>query len=445
MDKQWQERLKAEMDADCLKWDETALTKFSKDYHHFSPVLSRELKDKVAECIVSPRNEDELDLAISILVEEQVPITVRGNGTGNYGQAVPLTGGAVLNLANMSKVLEIGDGYMVCEPGARLSKMDEAARSNDQEILMMPSTFQQATIGGFLNGGFGGIGSITWGTIWDGFVQSMKIKTITSPPTTIEVTGADMLPYLHTYGTIGILSEVQVKLAPKVEWMQWAMTFEKWESAVKFGLELAADESIAKRLLSVHEWPIPSYFSALKLPAGRAAVLLEIDEQAEGEIERLLTCHDGRVDLKVPAEKYRKGLGVSDFTWNHTTLWARKNNTGLTYLQTTFDWDRLFEQMDTIRNEYPELFNHLEFYKQNGKLRIAGLPILEFQSDERLNGLIASYEEIGVSVSNPHTWDLKDGGRSYSIENLWALKRSNDPVNILNQLKLGKLPSANGA
>lgn len=441
---EWQARLKAEVDPDCLRWDDQSLAKFSMDYHHFSPVLTRELKGKVAECIVSPRSEEELDLILSILAEEQVPITVRGNGTGNYGQAVPLTGGAVLNFANMNKVLEIGGGYMRAEPGARLGKMDEAARKNGQEVLMMPSTFQSATIGGFLNGGFGGIGSITWGTIWDGFVQKMTIKTIGSPPSTFEVTGDDMLPYLHTYGTIGILSEVQVKLAPRVEWMQWAVTFDKWEDAVQFALELAQDEDIAKRLISVHEWPIPAYFAALKLPVDRSAVLLEIDEHAESAIERMISRRNGRTELKVPAEKYRRGLGVSDFTWNHTTLWARKTNAEMTYLQTTFKWDLLFEQMNTIKCEFPEVMNHLEFNKQNGELRIGGLPLMQFESDERLNRLIARYEEIGVQVSNPHTWDLEDGGRSYSHEKLWALKRNNDPQELLNQLKLRKLPSTNG-
>lgn len=441
MGTEWQTRLKKEIDPDCLKWDDQSLAKFSMDYHHFSPVLAKELKGKVGECIVSPRTEEELDQILSILAEEQVPITLRGNGTGNYGQAVPLTGGAVLNLANMSKVLEIGDGYMICEPGARLGKMEEAARQNGQEVLMIPSTFQSATIGGFLNGGFGGIGSITWGTIWDGFVQKMKIKTFESPPRTFEVTGDDMLPYLHTYGTVGILSEVQIKLAPRVEWMQWAVSFEDWEDAVQFALELAEDESIAKRLVSVHEWPIPSYFTTLKLPADRAAVLLEIEEKEEGAIERLTERWRGTTERKVSAEKYHKGIGVSDFTWNHTTLWARKADTELTYLQTTLDWDRLLEQMDTIRSEYPEVMNHLEFNKQHGKLRIAGLPVLRFESGERLNRLIARYEEIGVSVSNPHTWDLEDGGRSYPIDKLWELKRNNDPQELLNQLKLGKLPS----
>ena len=34
-----------------------------------------------------------------------IPVTPRGGGTGNYGQAMPLSGGVLLNLAEMNKVL----------------------------------------------------------------------------------------------------------------------------------------------------------------------------------------------------------------------------------------------------------------------------------------------------------------------------------------------------
>ncbi|MFD1953489.1 FAD-binding oxidoreductase [Paenibacillus thailandensis] len=432
----WKARLAERLDPACLLWDEPSLAKYSMDYHHFSPVLSRELKDKAAECIVSPRSEEELDLALSILTDERVPVTVRGNGTGNYGQAVPLTGGAVLNLANMNRVLEIGDGYAVVEPGARLGKIDEAAREQGQEVLIMPSTFHTASIGGFISGGFGGIGSITWGTIWDGFVEEITVKTIESPPQTFKLAGDEIRPYLHTYGVVGIISELRIKLAPRVEYMQWAITFEDWENAVRFGMELAQDDSVKKRLVSVHEAPIAQYFKALKLPHDRAAALLEVDERGEDALLALAAARNGRVERRVTADKYRKGIGVSDFTWNHTTLWARKADTSLTYLQTTHNWDTVFEEMALIKREFPEVMQHLEFNKQAGKLRIAGLPLLRYESDERLNAIIARYDEIGAPVSNPHTWDLEDGGRSYTRRKLWELKRENDPYLLLNQLKL---------
>jgi FAD/FMN-containing dehydrogenase len=437
----WTAIVKERIDPELLQWEEPALAKYSMDYHHFSPVLTRQLQGKLAECIASRRSEQELDDLLAIAVETGVPVTVRGNGTGNYGQCVPVTGGMVLNLAKYNKVLEMGEGIMRVQAGARLGKMESTARKAGYELRTMPSTFQSATIGGFLCGGFGGIGSIRWGTIWDGLVRSLKIKTVEMVPRTIELRGDEILPYLHTYGTIGILSEVEINLAPRVEWMQWAVTFDSFTQAFRFGQMVAEDSSLVKRLISIHEWPISSYFIPLDLPAGRTAVLLEIDTDCEMQLERAIAENGGQTAMKVAAEQYHKGVGVSDFTWNHTTLWARKADPGLTYLQLNFDQTRALEQIAIMKEEYPEVMNHIEFARQSGKLLISGLPLVPFSTEGGLNQLMARYEQNGVRVNNPHTWDLKDGGRSYAHDRLWEIEHCNDPKGILNQEKL-KRPAA---
>jgi FAD/FMN-containing dehydrogenase len=436
MNEHWTAIVKERIDPELLQWEEPAIAKYSMDYHHFSPVLTSQLQGKVAECIASPRTEEEFDTLLSIAAELGAPLTVRGNGTGNYGQCVPVTGGIVLNLAKYNKVLETGEGIMRVQAGARLGKMESTARKAGYELRTMPSTFQTATIGGFLSGGFGGIGSISWGTIWDGLVRSLKIKTVEVQPRTIELQGEEVLPYLHTYGTIGILSEVEINLAPRVEWMQWAVTFDSFEQAFRFGQLVAEDTSLVKRLISIHEWPIPSYFVPLDIPEGRTAVLLEIDTACEARLERVIVENGGLPSKKVSAEQYHKGVGVSDFTWNHTTLWARKADPGLTYLQLNFDPAQALEQISAMKKEYPEVMNHIEFARQNENLLISGLPLVPFTTEECLNQLMACYEENGVVVNNPHTWDLKEGGRSYAHDRLWELKHSNDPKGILNQEKL---------
>lgn len=274
-----------------LLWDEASRIKYSMDYHHFSPILVRDLQGSLGECIASPTTEEELDELLAFAAREKVPVTVRGNGTGNYGQCVPVTGGLVLNLSKYNKILETSDGIMRVQAGARLGKMESTARRAGYELRTMPSTFQSATIGGFLCGGFGGIGSIRWGTIWDGLVTYLKIKTVEPVPRTIELYGSEVRPYLHTYGTIGILAEVGINLAPRMEWMQWAVAFNSFADAFRFGREAAEAADIDKRLISVHEWPIPACFEPLKLEPDQAVVLMEADEQSEEQLRALITAH----------------------------------------------------------------------------------------------------------------------------------------------------------
>lgn len=44
-----------------------------------------------------------------------VPVTPRGGGTGNYGQAMPLRGGCVLDMTAMTHCA-VGDGASPPEP-----------------------------------------------------------------------------------------------------------------------------------------------------------------------------------------------------------------------------------------------------------------------------------------------------------------------------------------
>ena len=139
----------------------------SRDFYWYSPILKRELDSVVADLVVTPSNEAEVAAILSAAYALRIPVTPRGTGTGNYGQAMPLAGGVVLNMAAMDKVKSISPGRVVCEPGAVIAAIDAQTRQGEQELRMHPSTYATASIGGFVAGGSGGIGSIEWGGLRD--------------------------------------------------------------------------------------------------------------------------------------------------------------------------------------------------------------------------------------------------------------------------------------
>ena len=142
--------------------------RLSRDFYWYSPVLKKQLDDKTAELVVQPVNVDEIVRVLAYCNAHEIPVTVRGAGTGNYGQAIPLAGGVVLDLIGMDKICEItGDGVAVCEPGVRLGALEAAAREAGWELRCYPSTVVKAAVGGFLGGGSGGIGSVAHGGLRD--------------------------------------------------------------------------------------------------------------------------------------------------------------------------------------------------------------------------------------------------------------------------------------
>ncbi len=101
-----------------------------------------------------PKDEAEVIRILAACFELGVPVTPRGSGTGNYGQAMPLAGGVILNLAEMNKVKAIGRGRVVAEAGAVLAEIDRQTRTtSQQEIRLHPSTYNTASLAGFVAGG----------------------------------------------------------------------------------------------------------------------------------------------------------------------------------------------------------------------------------------------------------------------------------------------------
>src|SRR5262245_66303946 len=70
--------------------DETARLTASADWAHMSPVLNPMLPGGVADLVVHPPDADGIAAAVGAAHRHRVPVTVRGQGTGNYGQGIPL-------------------------------------------------------------------------------------------------------------------------------------------------------------------------------------------------------------------------------------------------------------------------------------------------------------------------------------------------------------------
>jgi FAD/FMN-containing dehydrogenase len=169
-----------------LDWvtDSSRIARLSQDFSWFSPVLKRQLAGKSADAVVRPRNEDEIKRLVSLCAKLRIPITIRGSGTGNYGQSVPLQGGVVLDMSSFNRFLWARQGVARAQAGIRLFELEKETRAAcNMELRCMPSTYRSATLGGLFGGGFGGIGSINYGPLAaKGNVLGIKAITIEEEP-----------------------------------------------------------------------------------------------------------------------------------------------------------------------------------------------------------------------------------------------------------------------
>src|SRR5579863_6523523 len=262
------------------------LDRLSHDFYWYSPILRPQLVNKAGDVAIQPVSVDEVLAVMRYAVRHEIPVTVRGAGTGNYGQCVPLQGGIVLDLSLMDKLDDITpDGVAVCQPGVRLGVLETEARKQGWELRMYPSTLVKASVGGFLAGGSGGIGSVAHGGLRDfDNVRAFEVVTMEEKPRVVLHEGAAVHEILHAWGTNGILTRIWFALTPAVDWVQCMVVFDTYDQAFVFTESIATDPKWTKRLATVFEWPIPSFFSPIRTTAreGKSMALVMIAKaQAE--------------------------------------------------------------------------------------------------------------------------------------------------------------------
>ncbi len=416
--------------------------RLSRDFYWYSPVLKKLLDGKSADVVVQPDSAEEIQRVLAYCYAKGIPVTARGSGTGNYGQAVPLAGGVVLDLSRMDGIEEISvDGVARCQPGVRLAVLEAEARNSGWELRCYPSTVVKASVGGFLGGGSGGIGSVSHGGLRDfGTVRAIEVVTMEAEPRVLKYEGEKVHDILHAWGTNGIISRIWLALTPAVEWAQCAVAFETFDRAFTFAETVANSGEWTKRLVTVFEWPIPSFFSPVKqvVREGEALIFFMIAAAQLGTLRRAAEAAGGKVSFSGAHPNLKTVPLLSDYTWNHTTLWAIRADSRYTYLQCGFDPVRVREQFSALKHRFgDEFLFHIEFMKNGKSVVIPGaIPVVRFSTEERLNEMIAFCREIGVSVANPHVNNVEGGGR-YREDNVQLLaKQQLDAKGLLNPGKM---------
>jgi FAD/FMN-containing dehydrogenase len=281
------------------------------------------------------------------------------------------------------------------------------------------------------------MGSINYGQLRDrGNVQALRVVTMEDTPRIIELRGDEVQKVNHAYGTNGIITQLEIPLTPAIPYGEVIVVFDEFMTAAKFGQALGDSDGIGKKLITVHAAPISNYLLALKdyLPANKHCALLMVAENSLECFQDLVREYDGEITYQKTAAEASKGISLVEFAWNHTTLHARSIDPQLTYLQTFFFTLERVEQMYGHFGD--EVMIHLEFFRVGGKVIPAGLQLVRYTTEERLNEIISYHEEQGAAIANPHTYILEDGGMKTANPQQLEFKRLVDPYGLMNPGKM---------
>ena len=427
-----------------IEQKDAAIKAASRDFFWYSPVLKTRLDHVTADFVVRPRSEAEIIEILKTCYAHDVPVTTRGAGTGNYGQAMPLAGGCVMHLRHMDKVREILPGRVIVEPGCLLKDVDAATRAHSgQELRMFSSTWATATIGGFVAGGSGGVGSCTWGSLRDlGNIIRLRVVTMEAEPRVLEFRGEELARVSHAYGTNGIITELEMPLAPAYDWTEMFVATDDFMHAVRFAEDLANQDGILMKLGTVFEAPIAhDYFQRVKPhvePETNLIGLMIAPHSMDGFLTFLGRRPEARLIYRSDENNWERDPGpVFEYGWNHTTLRALKVDPSITYLQVRYGFPEhkaLIEKMQTTLS--PEVLQHLEVLREGGRVIFAGLSLVKFTTEERLDEIVKMHEDAGAMIFNPHRYTLEEGGRQTVDDRQLRFKKEADPKGLLNPGKM---------
>ncbi len=417
-----------------------AVRQRSRDFFWYSPLLDRRLDGCSGDLVAQPRDRAELARCLSLAFAWGVPAVLRGGGTGNYGQAVPLDGGLIVETLGLSRVLEIGDGWVRVEAGCTIAALNAALAPSGQELPIFPSTQEIATIGGFIAGGSAGIGSLKHGMLRDvGNIISVTALSVEAEPQEHVFTGPSIDLIHHAWGINGAIVELTLRAVPARDWVGCIASFPQYRDAYAAGIALGEADMLIKLVTTLDARIVP-YFHKLRerLSGDRALLISLVDRGDLAAFDAVVAAGGGRTELQQDeAQRLAAGMPhVFEFSYNHTTLQVLKTDKRATYLQVLCPAPLDPALIDALRPDLgDDVLMHHEFTRLDGALVSFDIPIVHYTSDERLYAIVAIYEAHGCPVSDPHTCIIEDGGMKRANYRHLALKKRLDPHGLLNSGK----------
>jgi D-lactate dehydrogenase len=175
--------------------------------------------------VVMAENHQCVVRTIAVCNRHQIPLTVRGRGTGTAGAAVPSDDGIVLSTERMSRILDVDpdNRVAVVEPGVINNDLQRAAGAHGFFWQPDPTSAGYCTIGGNLGCNSAGPRAVKYGTPRE---NTLGLRAVTGDGrslrtgcyTTKGVVGYDLTRLLiGSEGTLAIITEATLKLVPMPE------------------------------------------------------------------------------------------------------------------------------------------------------------------------------------------------------------------------------------
>jgi len=334
-------------------------------------------KSYLPDVVVYAESAGQVSEIVKLANSHLIPILARGAGSGFTGGSLPVQGGIVLVLTKMDRILSIDADNLIAvvEPGVVTSELQRAVEKIGLFYPPDPASKDFCTLGGNVAECAGGPRCVKYGVTKD-YILGLEVVTATGEiirtggKTLKNVVGYDLTKlFVGSEGTLGIVTEIVLKLLPKPEAKKTMLVqFETIHGAARGVAEIVRAKIIPTTLEFLDAATIGCIrdFSPIPLPEEcKAILIIEVDGDKEVIERQALKIMDVIQPLGILDTRIASTAEESEEIWQvrrNVSSSLRKVNP-----------DKFNEDIVVPRSKVPDMISALE-----GLAEKYGVPIVNF-------------------------------------------------------------------
>ncbi len=300
---------------------ESTRSNYARGEDTYNPILSK--------AVVFPETNEEVSQILKICNEHKIPVVPFGTGTSLEGHVVGNQNGITISLEKMNKVISVNAEDFDCRVQANVTRKQLNEYLREDGVFFPIDPGADAALGGMASTSASGTMAVKYGTMR----TVVSGLTVVLPNGDIIKTGARAKKssagynltnlFIGSEGTLGIITEVQLRLSPIPESIMSAVCyFPDLDSAVKtsqeviqYGVPIARIE-----MLNKDQMEISIKYSKLENIKASPTLFFEFHGSELSNNE----------SIKI-VEELSKNNGGSDFQWasspeEQKVLWKARHD-----------------------------------------------------------------------------------------------------------------------
>jgi D-lactate dehydrogenase (cytochrome) len=323
------------------------------------------------EVLVWVERVEHVSRVLAYANEKHIPVTAWGAGSSLEGNPIPLCSGIMITFERMNKIVAIhaDDFQAVVQPGLGYKDLNlQLARHG---LFFAPDPGANASIGGMLANNAAGTRTVKYGATKDNVLQMQVVladgRILEAGSRSVKQSSGYDLAHLFigSEGTLGLITEATLKLAPIPEHMSAAVAcFESVEEAIQAVVAVrgSGTEPAALEFLDGFTVGAISESDALDMPA-KPTVFMEFHASHVSALESVL-----KTVQEICQESGALSVKTTTNNAERLKLWHARHHTYETIVRRHPNERIHISDVAVPISAYPELIRFIETYRKEHRM-----------------------------------------------------------------------------